>query len=69
VPELVLSGRQVVEGARVLTNAMDLLLDALQLAVRPAVNAVVTAELLERSEADAEVLGDLFLGESSCQRR
>jgi len=61
--ELGLSKRQVVEGARVLANAVDLLLDALQLAVRPAVNAVVTAELLERSEADAEVLGDLLFGD------
>jgi len=39
---------------------VDFLFDALQLAVRPAVNAGVAAELLERSEAHAEVLGDLL---------
>lgn len=39
---------------------MDFLLDALQLAIRPAVNAVMTAELLERCEADAEILGNLL---------
>ncbi len=39
---------------------MNFLLDTLQLAVRPAVNAVVAAELLERSEADAEIFGNLL---------
>jgi len=53
----------VVEGGRrVLANAVDFLLNALQLAIRPAVNAVVTAELLERSEADAEILATCFSG-------
>ena len=58
--QLGLSDRLVVKCGRVLANAVDFLFDALQLAVRPAVDAVVAAELLERSEADAEVLGNLL---------
>jgi len=60
--ELGLRCRVVVEGGG-LADAMDFLLDALQLAVRPAVNAVVAAELLERSKADAEILGNLLFGD------
>jgi len=60
--ELALSCGLVVAGRGVLANAVDFLLDALQLAVGPAMDAVVAAELLERGETDAEVLGNLLFG-------
>jgi len=59
--ELGLGHRLVVEGRRILANAVYFFLNALKLAIRPAVNAMVATELFERGEADAEIFSNLLL--------